>query len=53
MLVQQQQLNLITHVQHFITLIKINNYRLTIMIDFSAINNFIIKALVKREEYFI
>ena len=53
MLAQQQQLNLIAYVQCFITLIKINDCRFTTMIDFSVIDNFIIKAFVKREKYFI
>ena len=52
MLAQQQQLNLIAHVQCFITLIKINDCQLIAMIDFGTIDNFIIKALVKRKEYF-
>ncbi len=53
MLAQQQQLNLIAHVRCFITLVKINDCRLTTMINFDAIDNFIIKAIVKREEYSI
>ncbi len=53
MLVQQQQLNLIAYVQCFITLIKINNRQLIAIIDFDTIDNFIIKAFVKREEYSI
>ncbi len=52
MLAQQQQLNLTTHAQYFITLIKINDCRFIAMIAFNAINNFITKALAKREEYF-
>ncbi len=52
MLAQQQQLNLIAYAQCFITLVKINDYRLIAMIDFDAIDNFMSRALVKREEYF-
>ncbi len=52
MLAQQQQLNLTTHAQYFITSIKINDRRLTTMIDFDAIDNFMTKALVERKEYF-
>ncbi len=52
MLVQQQQLNLTTYVQCFITSIKINNCRLIAMVDFDAIDNFITRALVERKEYF-
>ena len=51
MLVQQQQLNLIAHIQCFITLIKINDCQLIAIINFDTIDNFIIKAFVKREEY--
>jgi hypothetical protein len=40
------------YTQCFIILIKINNCRLTIIIDFNTIDNFTIKALVKRKEYF-
>ena len=52
MLAQQQQLNLIAHVRCFITLIKVNDRRFIAMIDFDAIDNFIARALVKKEEYF-
>ncbi len=52
MLAQQQQLNLTTHARCFITLVKINDCRLIAMIDSNAINNFMIKALVERKEYF-
>ena len=52
MLAQQQQLNLTTHAQYFITSIKINDRRLTTMIDFDAIDNFMTKALVERKKYF-
>ena len=51
MLAQQQQLNLTTHTRCFITLIKINDCRLTTMIDSNAIDNFMARALVKRKEY--
>ncbi len=51
MLAQQQQLNLIAHVQCFITLVKINDCRLIAIINFDAISNFMTKALVEREEY--
>ncbi len=51
MLVQQQQLNLIAYAQYFITLIKVNERRLIAMINSSAINNFMIKAFVNREEH--
>jgi len=52
MLVQQQQLNSTAHARCFITLIKINDCRLTAMINSDAIDNFIIRALVKKKEYF-
>jgi len=51
MLVQQQQLNSTAHARCFITLIKINDCRLIAMIDSDAIDNFMIRALVKRKEY--
>jgi predicted aspartyl protease len=51
MLAQQQQLNSIAHARCFITSIKVNDRRLTAMIDFGAIDNFMAKALVKREGY--
>ncbi len=53
MLVQQQQLNLIAYVQYFITLIKINDCQFIAIINFNIIDNFMIKAFVKREKYFI
>ncbi len=40
------------YTQYFIILVKINNCRLTTIIDFDTIDNFIIRALIKREEYF-
>ena len=52
MLAQQQQLNLIAYARCFITSIKINDRQLIAMIDFDAIDNFMIKALVKKKEYF-
>ncbi len=52
MLAQQQQLNLIAYARCFITLVKINERRFIAMINSSAINNFMIKALVNREKYF-
>ncbi len=51
MLAQQQQLNSIAHARCFITPIKINGRRLIAMIDSGAIDNFMAKALVKKEEY--
>ncbi len=51
MLAQQQQLNLTTHARYFITSIKINDRQLIAMIDSSATNNFMTKALVKRKKY--
>ncbi len=53
MLVQQQQLNLTTHIRCFITLVKVNERQFIAMIDFNATNNFMIKAFVKRKEYSI
>jgi len=52
MLAQQQQLNLTAHAQCFITLVKINDCRFIAMIDFDAIDNFMIRALVKKKDYF-
>ncbi len=52
MLAQQQQLNLTTYVQCFITLIRVNKQRLIVIIDFNAISNFITRAFVKKKEYF-
>ncbi len=46
------KLNLIAHVRFFITLVKINDRRLIAMIDFDTIDNFMTRALVKREKYF-
>jgi len=51
MLAQQQQLNSTTHARCFITLVKVNDRRLTTMIDFDATNNFMIRALVKKKGY--
>jgi hypothetical protein len=53
MLAQQQQLNSIAHARCFITPIKVNDRRLIAMIDFGTTNNFMTRALVKREEYSI
>ncbi len=53
MLVQQQQLNLIVYVQCFITLIRVNERQFIAIINFDTIDNFITRAFVKREEYFI
>jgi hypothetical protein len=53
MLAQQQQLNLIAHARCFITSVKINDRRFIAMIDFDATDNFIIKAFVKKKDYFI
>jgi len=39
------------HAQCFITLVKINDRRLTTMVDSNAIDNFMTKALVERKEY--
>ena len=52
MLAQQQQLNLTAHARCFITLVKINDYWFIAMIDSNAIDNFMIKALVKKKNYF-
>jgi len=51
MLAQQQQLNLTAHARCFITLVKINDRRFIAMIDSDAIDNFIIRALVKKKDY--
>jgi len=51
MLAQQQQLNSIAHARCFITSVKINDCRLIAMIDSDATDNFMIRALIKREEY--
>ena len=51
MLAQQQQLNLIAHARCFTTPVKVNDRRLTTMIDSSATSNFMTRALVEREEY--
>jgi hypothetical protein len=51
MLAQQQQLNSTAHARCFITSIKINGRRLIAMIDSDAIDNFMIRALIKRKEY--
>jgi len=51
MLAQQQQLNLTAHARCFITLVKVNGRRLIAMVDSSATSNFMVRTLVKREEY--
>jgi len=51
MLAQQQQLNSTAYARCFTTPIKINGRRLTAMVDSSAIDNFMARALVEREEY--
>ncbi len=51
MLAQQQQLNSIAHARCFITPIKVNGRRLTAMVDFGAIDNFMARALVKKKGY--
>jgi hypothetical protein len=51
MLAQQQQLNLTAHARCFITSIKINDRRFIAMVDSDATDNFMVKALVKREDY--
>jgi len=52
MLVQQQQLNLTAHARCFITLVKVNDRRFIAMIDSGATGNFMVRALVKKEDYF-
>jgi hypothetical protein len=51
MLAQQQQLNSTAHARCFITPIKINDRRLTAMVDSDATDNFMTRALIEREEY--
>jgi len=51
MLAQQQQLNLTAHARCFITLVKINGRRFIAMIDSDAIDNFMIRAFVKKKDY--
>jgi len=51
MLAQQQQLNLIAHARCFITSVKINGRRFIAMIDSGATGNFMVRALVKKEDY--
>jgi hypothetical protein len=53
MLAQQQQLNLTAHARCFITSVKINDRRFIAMVDSDATDNFMIRALVKREDYSI
>jgi predicted aspartyl protease len=51
MLAQQQQLNSTAHARCFITSVKVNGRRLTAMIDSDATDNFMARALVKKEGY--
>jgi len=51
MLAQQQQLNLTAHARCFITSVKINDRRFIAMIDSDTIDNFIIRAFVKKKDY--
>jgi len=51
MLAQQQQLNLTAHARCFITSIKVNDRRFIAMVDSDATDNFMTKALVKKEDY--
>jgi len=51
MLAQQQQLNSTAHARCFTTSVKINDCRFTAMIDSDAIDNFMTRALIEREEY--
>jgi predicted aspartyl protease len=51
MLAQQQQLNLTAHARCFITSVKINDRRFTAMVDSGATSNFMVRALVKKEDY--
>ncbi len=53
MLAQQQQLNSTAHARCFITSIKVNDRRLTAMVDSGATSNFMARALVERKEYSI
>jgi hypothetical protein len=52
MLAQQQQLNLTAHARCFITSVKINDRRFIAMVDSDAIDNFMIRAFVKKKNYF-
>jgi predicted aspartyl protease len=51
MLAQQQQINLTAHARCFTTLVKVNDRRLTAMIDSDATSNFMARALVKKKGY--
>ncbi len=51
MLAQQQQLNLTAHARCFITSVKVNGRRFIAMVDSDATGNFMIRALVKKEDY--
>jgi len=51
MLAQQQQLNLTAHARCFTTSVKVNDRRFIAMIDSGATDNFMTRALVKKEGY--
>jgi len=51
MLAQQQQLNLTAHARCFTTPVKVNGRRFTAMVDSGATDNFMARALVKKEGY--
>jgi hypothetical protein len=51
MLAQQQQINLTAHARCFITPVKVNDRRLTAMVDSDATDNFMIRALVEKKDY--
>jgi hypothetical protein len=51
MLAQQQQLNLTAHARCFTTLVRVNDRRFIAMVDSDATNNFMARALVKKEDY--
>ncbi len=51
MLAQQQQLNLTAHARCFTTPVKVNGRRFTAMVDSGATGNFMVRALVEKEDY--
>jgi len=51
MLAQQQQLNLTAHARCFTTPVKVNDRRFIAMVDSDATDNFMTRALVKKEDY--
>ncbi len=51
MLAQQQQLNLTAHARCFTTPIKVNGRRFIAMVNSGATDNFMVRALVKKEGY--